>query len=48
MWWDTVAGYLVGAICGGVPLAAGRNRSNRVAFGAFTIVGALAVWLTTA
>ncbi|MFD8417407.1 prepilin peptidase [Streptomyces sp. NPDC059650] len=43
LWWGTVAGFLVGAVCAVVLLAIGRDRRTQVAFGPFMITGALAV-----
>jgi leader peptidase (prepilin peptidase)/N-methyltransferase len=43
LWWGTVAGFLLGAVCAVVLLAAGRDRRSQLAFGPFMVIGALAV-----
>ncbi|MFI5986993.1 prepilin peptidase [Streptomyces sp. NPDC051555] len=48
LWWGTVAGFLIGAVCATALLAAGRDRRAQVAFGPFMIIGALAVSVATA
>ncbi|MEU6349931.1 A24 family peptidase [Streptomyces sp. NPDC047072] len=43
LWWGTVAGFLLGAVCAAALLAAGRDRRAQLAFGPFLVIGALAV-----
>ncbi|WP_424892289.1 prepilin peptidase [Streptomyces sp. XH2] len=43
LWWGTIAGFLIGGVCGVALLAIGRHRRAQVAFGPFMIIGALAV-----
>lgn len=43
LWWGTVTGFFLGAVCAATLLAAGRGRRTQVAFGPFMLIGALAV-----
>lgn len=47
LWWGTLAGFLIGGVCGVALLATGRHRRAQVAFGPFMIIGALAVSATS-
>ncbi|EDY49225.1 hypothetical protein SSCG_02253 [Streptomyces clavuligerus] len=43
LWWGAAAGFVLGAVCAVILLAAGRDRRSQVAFGPFMVAGALAV-----